>query len=190
MANEVLQKQGLQFLFADATDFPNAGAGPPTTAANSLLIGAGTKVQIDCTALAAAGGARQSAQADLTTPWASQWALMACTEHATAPADGETVDFYWAPSTNSAAATGNTGATTGSDAAFTDSAGNLGQMQFIGSLILTTAVINIGFVGLLNPITQYGSLVVINQSAADLFAAAGNMDETHFVLNEIIDEIQ
>ena len=192
MANELLVKDGFQLLFADhATDFGAA----PATAANSLIIGVPVDVQMDMTALGAAGGSpqRHSAQADLgngNAVWGQGFSCYACTEHATAPADNEVVEFYWAPSTNSTAGTGNTGLTTGSDAAYTPTAGQLGQLIFIGSLSLTTAVVNIGYVGELWPRTRYGSLVVINKSAADLFDSAGNMDETHIVLNEIIPEIQ
>ncbi len=183
--NDVLLVHGLQLLFADhGTDFGAA----PTTAGNSLIIGVPTDVQIDLTSLGTSGGARHSAQADLTTPWGTEWAFMACIEHASGvPADGEIVDFYWAPSTSATAATGNTGATTGSDAAITDTAGGLGQIQFIGSLTLQATLVNIGFVGVIRPYTQYGSLLVVNQSTTALHTA---MDETHIVANEIIDQIQ
>ena len=38
-----------QIMFRDATDFPNSGSGPPTTAANSLIRGTPTEVQLDLT---------------------------------------------------------------------------------------------------------------------------------------------
>lgn len=187
MANEVLVKQGIQLLFADhATDFGAA----PATAANSLIIGAPTDVQLDLTGVAASGGARQAAKADLTTPWGREWELAACLEFETAPADGGTVEFYWAPSPSSTAGTGNPGGTTGADAAFTDSTGNLGEMIRIGILTVRNNVIAIGHVGILRPPFQYGNLVVVNQASTALRSTATAMDETHITLTELIDEIQ
>ena len=84
MANELLVKQGIQFLFADhATDFGSA----PATAANSIIIGAPTDQQLYLAGVASGGGARQAVKANLTTPWGSRWALDACLELETAPAD-------------------------------------------------------------------------------------------------------
>jgi hypothetical protein len=190
MANELLRKNGLQFLLRDATDFPNSGAGPPTTAANSLIIGTPTEVQIDLTGIAATGGARQSAKMDLTTPWGVSWTIDACIEFETAPADGGSVDFYWAKSPSATAGTGNAGGTTGADAAFTDTAGNLGQMVSLGSLPVRNNVINIGSVGLLTPTLQYGNLVVVNNASTAFRSTATAMDETHIVITEVIDELQ
>lgn len=187
MANEVLIKQGIQFLFADhATDFGAA----PATAANSLIQGAPTDVDIDLTGVAAAGGARESDKLDLTTPWGARWSLDACVEFETAPSDGDTVEFYWAPSPNTTAATGNVGGLTGVDAAFTDTVGNLGQMVFVGSLLVRNNVINIGHIGIISPPYQYGILLVVNNADQAFRSTATAMDETHIVLTEIIDEIQ
>ncbi len=187
MANEILQKIGLQLLFADhATDFGAA----PATAANSLIIGAPTDVQIDLTGLAASGGAREAAKASLVTPWSSRWTVDACTEHETAPADGGVVVFYWAASPSSTAATGNPGGLTGVDAAFTDTAGILGQFQWIGSLLLRNNVINIGHVGVFSPVFEDGILAIVNQGSTAMRSTATAMDETHIVMTEIIDEIQ
>lgn len=187
MANEVLLKQGVQWLFADhATDFGAA----PATAANSLIIGAPTDVQLDLTGVAASGGARESSKADLTTPWASQWVVHACLEFETAPTDGGVVYFYWGASPNSTAATGNPGGLTGTDAAFTDTDGNLGQFQRIGSLTVRNNVINIGKVGIFTPHFEYGMLVVVNQADQALRSTATAMDETHITMTELITEVQ
>lgn len=187
MANEILRKNALQLLFADhGTDFGAA----PATAANSLIIGSPTDVQMDLTGVAASGGARQAVKADLTTPWAAEWLVMACLEFETAPADGGIVEFYWAASPSATAGTGNPGGTTGADAAFTDTVGNLGQMILIGTLIVRNNVINIGQVGVLPPPHQYGNLVIVNQASTALRSTATAMDETHITLTEIIPEIQ
>ncbi len=187
MANEVLLKQGLQLLFADHSgDFGAA----PTTAANSIIIGAPTDVQIDLTGVAASGGAREATKADITTPWAMSWLVMACLEFETAPTDGGSVDFYWAVSPSATAGTGNPGGTTGADAAFTDTTGNLGQMINIGSLIVRNNVINIGEVGIFTPPNQYGNLVIVNNASTALRSTATAMDETHVTMTEVITEIQ
>jgi hypothetical protein len=184
---DVLRKHGLQLLFADhAGDF----SAVPNTADNTLVIGTPTNIQIDLTGVAAAGGSRQAAKANLTTPWAVQWMMYACLEFETAPADGGVVDFYWAEAPESTATVGNAGGTTGSDAAFTDTTGNLGQMTRIGSLIVVNNVISIGKVGLLTPKVQFGNLVIVNNASTALRSTATAMDETHIVLNEVIDEIQ
>jgi len=171
---------GTQLLVADhATDFGAA----PTTAANSLIIGTPTDIQIDMTSLAASGGGRQSAKsASLgSTEHTPAYRVDACIEFALAPTDGDVVDFYWAPSPSATAGTGNGGGVTGSDSAYTDTAGTLGQLQYIGSLVCQNTTTNIGYVGNIVPVQEYGTLVVIN-NADQAFAGAGAMDETHITL--------
>lgn len=196
MANEVLRKYGISFIFADATDFPSSGVGPPTAGANDIRIGStsgATVAQLDLTVLAASGGARESDKVDLgvtTTLKGREWMLGACLEHVATPVDSETVDFWWAPSPNGTAASGNPGGLTGSDAGFADTAGILGQLIRIGSMTLRANIINIdNQVGTFVPPNRYGMLVVVNNSAATMFAAAAG-DETHIVMTELIDELQ
>ena len=189
MANETLIKTGVQWLFADVTDFPNSGAGPPTTAANSFIVGSPTKVQFDLTAVAASGGSRASTKATLLTPWAEAFSCDACLEFETAPADGGVVLFYWAPSPSGTAATGNPSVLTGADEAHTDTVGTLGKMQLIGSLTVENTAINKGHVGVLVPLYEFGMLVIVNKASTQL-KAAGGMDETHIVLTEVIRELQ
>jgi hypothetical protein len=164
MANEVLVKNGVEVLFSDATDFPNSGSGPPTTGANNLITNSPVSaaiVQMDLTALASGGGSRESAKADLqAATWASRWTVNACLEFGGSPTDGGTVDFYWGPSPQSVAGTGNVGGLTGSDASFTDTTGNLGQMQYIGSLTVRNAAVNIGQVGVFSPVFRYGRILI------------------------------
>lgn len=171
-----------QLLFADhAADFGAA----PATAANSLIIGTPTDVQIDLTGVAASGGARASTKTgDLGATRDPLYMVDACIEFAVAPTDGDTVDFYWAGSPSATAGTGNPAALTGSDAAFTDTSGLLGQMQYIGSLSCRNNVLNIGHVGFLVPHHRYGILVVVN-NADQALAGAGSMDETHITLTPI-----
>lgn len=189
MASEALIKYGTtQLLFADhATDFGAA----PATAANSLIIGTPSDVQLDLTGVAASGGARHSAKSgDLGATRAPLYRVDACLEFETAPADGGAVDFYWAASPSGTAGTGNPGGVTGSDAAFTDTAGNLGEMNYIGSLKVRNNVIAIGYVGVFVPEHRYGSLVVVNNASTALRSTATAMDETHITATPIIYEGQ
>lgn len=184
MANESdLTYDGNQLLLADHSgDF---GASP-ATAANSLLVGSQTDIQLDLTGVAASGGARASTKsASLGDPRVSMYRVDACLEFETAPTDGGVVDFYWAGSPSSTAGTGNPAGLSGSDAAFTDTDGNLAQMTFIGSLSVRNNVINIGHVGMLRPEHQYGILVVVNNADQALRSTATAMDETHITLTPL-----
>lgn len=185
---QILQVQGTQLLFADATDFPNSGGGPPTTAANNLIIGTPTKVQIDLTNVSAAAMRQSAKTADLGAAWAVEWLFQACIEHESAPTAGGTVDFYWNASPNSTAATGNTGGASGSDAAYT--AAGLDQMIKIGALYLRNTVINIGTVGTIWVPHRYGSLVVVNNGSTGLRTSATAMDETHITATPVVKDIQ
>ena len=187
---DILRIYGTQLLFADATDFPNAGAGPPTTAANSLIIGVPTKVQIDLTSIAAAA-ARQSDKtltlAKTGSAWPIKWEFGACIEHVATPTAGETIELWWNGSPNSAAATGNSGGASGSDAAY--AVAGKDQLKFIGSMTLQANVINIDtLIGTIEMPYLYGSLIVINRSPTKAFHSV--MDETHVVATPVIDNIQ
>lgn len=186
--NNILIAQGTQLLFADhATDFGAA----PATAANSLIIGSPTDVQMDLTALAASGGARESSKtADLGATHAELYEVLACLEFETAPADNGVVEFYWAASPNATAGTGNPAGLTGSDASFLDSPGNLGQLTFIGAMTVRNNVINIGRVGVFRVVSRYGMLVVVNQASTALRSTATAMDETHIVMMPWFPDIQ
>ena len=176
-----------QLLFADhATDFGAA----PATAANSLIIGTPTDVQMDLTGVAASGGAYQAAKADLgPSVWGEQ-VVYACLEFETAPTDAGTVAFYWAASPSGTAGTGNPGGTTGSAGSFTDTVGNLGEMQFIGLLPVRNNVIAIGRVGIFLPDFRYGNLVVVNNADQALRSTATAMDETHITMTPFVADIQ
>lgn len=190
MANEVSISNPTgtytQLLFADhATDFGAA----PATAANSLIIGTPTDVQIDLTGLTDTSGRQSAKTGDLGDPRASLYRVDACIEWESAPTDNAgTVDFYWAGSPSATAGTGNAGGVSGSDASFTHTAGIRSQLKYIGSLTIRNNVINIGFVGFLQPEHRYGSLIVINNSGGALRSTATAMDETHITLTPAIYE--
>ncbi len=186
---ESLQVYGQQLLFADVTDFPNAGAGPPETAANDLRIGTPTKVQIDLTLLAAAAGRQSDKTADLGAAFPREWMLGACIEHEAAPTAGGTVEFWWAGSPNSTAATGNPTGVTGADGAYT--VANKTQLKLIGVMTVINAVINKQpEIGVLPLKYRYGSLIVINKTSSKFLETAVAMDNTHIVLTPIIPDLQ
>ena len=184
-----LQKYGTQLLFADHSgDF---GA-TPTTPANSLILGTPTDVQIDTGGVTAAA-MRQSTKtgslafdAGVNNSMPMEWVLGACIENATAPDAGGTWDFYWSGSPSATAGTGNSGKTTGADAAYT--ADGLSQMVFIGSLVVANTVVNMDAqIGTFSMPYLYGSLVVVNNTST---AMATVVDETHIVITPVISDVQ
>ena len=123
----------------------------------------------------AAGAAIQSDKADLLVSRSPLYSVMAAIEFATAPAAGELVTAYWGPSPSGVAAQGNPGGIVGVDGAYTGYgalAAALPQLQLIGSMSLTTdatGTIQVGVIGTFSPLMRYGTLVVVNSSAADDF---------------------
>ncbi len=90
---------------------------------------------------------------------------------------GNTVDFYWAESANSAVAEGNPGGVDGVDGIYTG-AGDGGtdeqaviNMIFIGSLVTslhTAGHVQIAKIGRFTPTFRYGQLIVVNNSGTTL----------------------
>lgn len=168
MPTEILQTLAASgaIVFADATDFsPPAGAHARTH-------------QIDLTSLAA-GAARQSDKADLTADRAHVYRVMVAFEFATAPTSLELVNVYLAQSSSGTAANLNPGGVSGSDSAYTGTAGDsladsLTQLDRVGSLSLTadaTTVVQYGSVGLVHDLERYVSVIVENATASDAFVA-------------------
>lgn len=185
----ILQQTGTQLLFSDVTDF-SGGDGPPATAANNLIIGSPTVVQIDCTGVAAAAARQSDKTATLAqtgTAWPEGWVLGACVEHVATPTAGETVEFYWNASPNATAGTGNSGGASGADGVF--AVAGKTQLILIGVMTLRAATINIDAdIGVLWMPYLYGSLIVVNASPTKAMGAV--MDETHFVLTPVYDDVQ
>jgi len=185
MANKILVgANGTPIVWADTTDYAGDG---------------GTRThQIDLTSLGDAA-ARQGAKADMDTGGVSnrlprRWAVTLRVEFDVAPSDNTTVDLYWAASLSSTAATANPGGTTGSDAAYTGTAGStlaesLNQLQFIGSLYNTndaaTVVLQQTFITVI-PL-QYGMPVVINNGGQ---AFEGDAIEMSITFTPLEDEVQ
>lgn len=187
---KLLGVYGTQLLFADhATDFGAA----PATAANSLIIGTPTDVQMNFSVIADAAAwesAKTASLAHTGSAFPMEWVLGACMEGTATPSDGLTYDFHWNPSPNSTAGTGNSGGASGTDAAITITGSVLDQLIFIGSMTCRANVINIDAnIGRLRLPYLYGSLVMANRSGVAMVADA-DADECHAVLTPVIPDIQ
>lgn len=137
-----------------------------TTADTNVAFGWGASPPAD-----AAGW--QSAKADLGANRARRYAVYGCLDFTgeTPGATGHTA-YYWAPSTSSTAANGNVAGNSGGNAAAPD--GALGsitiaefvrQCQYIGQLPTHDgASVQNGFVGVFEPCSRYGQLVIVNNS--------------------------
>ena len=182
MANIINTIDGTATVWADTTDYSSTVSGLARTA------------QIDLTSLASAA-ARQGAQADLTITRARRYKVMAGIEYAVAPASGVVCSFYWASSPSGTAANANPGGTTGSDAAYTGTAGDsladsLLQLEFIGDMVLTadaTTVVQYQQIGILENVQRYGFPVVMNSGGQALVADAV---EQYVALIPLLDEVQ
>lgn len=188
--NKVLREFATQLLFADhATDFGAA----PATAANSFIIGTPTDVQMNLSVIAAAAAwesAKTASLADTGTAWPDHWILAAAMESTATPADGGTFDFYWNASTNSTAATGNSGVASGVDSSIVVTASNLQQLIFIGSLVVLNQVINkVSNIGILDMPYLYGSLIMVNNTSVAMVADA-DADECFATLTPVYPDIQ
>lgn len=125
--------------------------------------------------------ARQSVKMDLGATIAQLIGVRVDVEMAATPTAGNTIDFYWSPSSNATAGTDNCGNCTGADAAYTGYSANIPDsvkhLQYIGSHICTaqaTATVQKSFIGVFIPPHRYGSLVVHNQSGAAFHSSDAN----------------
>ncbi|GAF78646.1 unnamed protein product, partial [marine sediment metagenome] len=164
MSSDVSMVTGQQILF-------NLSASYVPTVLGDLELGTATDVEMDLTSVQS-GEAEESTKGDLTATWAPAYAVHAAFEFATAPVTGETVDVYWAPSVNSAAAEGNPGYVVGAPGAYAGGVATLAeglkQLMFIGSLVCSTdatATVQMAFIATFAPPTRYGTLVVHNNTS-------------------------
>lgn len=189
MANEILVKVGGQIRFFVSGSFSPADAGTNWT------IGTPTDAALTLSAVADNAG-RQSAKVDLGATRSRRYEVLGCVDFTgETPTAGGVVAYYWAPSTNATTANGNVAGNSGNDAACPD--GALGgitldefllQCQYIGELIIHDgASVQSGFVGVFEPSSRYGQLIVVNRSG-DTFEA--DDVEMHQVFNPIVDEVQ
>ncbi len=187
MPNEVLQKTGTQFSFADH------GGDHGPAAANQIEVG--TPTDVDLAVLNVANGAAvNSDKFDFGATRARKYGCIAALEFFSATTVGKTVDFYLSGSPNSTAANGNQGKADGVDGAYTGDGGgtvaeSVLQMQYVGSFVCTDLLgVQIARIGFVEPEYRYGQLVVVNNSGVAL--AATDDIECTIILEPVIDEIQ
>lgn len=191
MANKILVPEAdgtpKQICFRDATDFS-------PTAANDLRdANSPTLVQFNFESVTN-GSYRQSTKADLGALRAPAYKVRAAMEIGATPTAGNVISAWWAPSQSATAGTGNAGAVSGADGAYTgyssNPAASVLQLDFIGNFICTaqaTGTIQVAEIGILVPSERYGSLVLLNGSGATMFTDAA---EIHVVFDPIFDQVQ
>lgn len=170
--------------------------------ANEVLIKSGTIIRWEAAggeyvitlASIAVNAARQGAKGDLGATRAARWSVLVEINMDVAPTAGDIIEFWWSSSPSAVAATQNTGACSGSDAAYTGSAAGTVdetkyQLQYIGGLVLTPdadAVVQTQeFVFF--PLQRYGMPVVVNKADQIL---EGDDNDHRITLMPVIDEIQ
>lgn len=193
MANEVLLQDVAGSSLAQVRFFITGSFAPADDGTN-WTIGTPLDVVLTLASLAAAAG-RQSTKVDLTATRAEQYDVFGCVDFTGETPAAGTIDYYWAPSTDTTEAEGNIAGNSGADGACP--AGALGTIllaeflkwcQFIGSLTVHDgASVQNGFVGRFSPVSRYGQLIVVNNSA-DAFE--DDDVEAHQVMNPVVREIQ
>ena len=189
MPNAILVKAGTQIRFCVAGSFAPADNGTNWT------VGTPVDVLLTLSGLANAAG-RQSDKVDLGALRAPSYTLLGCVDFTgETPTVGVTVDYYWMPSTSGTQGDGNVAGNSGQDGAAPH--GALGSITLgemirqsipIGSLIVHDgAVVQNAPIGVFNPPTRYGQLLVVNNSG-DVFET--DDVEMHQVLIPNIEEIQ
>ena len=170
--------------------------------ANKILVLSGTIIRWEAAggeyvitlASIAVDAARQGAKGDLGATRAARWSVLVEINMDVAPTAGDIIEFWWSSSPSAVAATTNTGACSGSDAAYTGSAaGSVDQtkyqLQYIGGLVLTpdadAVVQRQEFVFF--PLQRYGMPVVVNKADQIL---EGDDDSHRITLTPIEDESQ
>lgn len=167
----------------------------PADDGTNFTIGTPTDVALTLAAVANAAG-RQSAKVDLGATRAEYYSVFGCVDFTgETPTAGNTIEYYWAPSTSGTAANGNVAGNSGADGAAPDGAlGSITLSEFTKQCILIGilavhdgASVQCGYVGTFCPPTRYGQLVVVNNSG-DAFEA--DDVEMHQVMNPLVREVQ
>ena len=168
------------------------------TAANDLERGTATAYNMSVAGVTD-GSYRQAVKADLkmTTDGdlPDEVSVSMCLEFSTGakPTAGEAVYIYNCGSDIATAANGNSGATNGTDAAYTGANSNPGstikQCKLIGVLTCSSdAGQQIGIdIGRFRPLQRYANLVLRNESGVTL---STNTNEHHIVLDPVVSEAQ
>lgn len=192
-ANEVLLKQGTPIIFGDDVNLN------PLDNANNLTDDVGTDTadcDLDHTALAN-GAAHQSLKCSLGSTWATTFSVMATVDFTgETPTAGNSIDYYWCPSTNATQASGNVAGNSGANAAVCDGCTMTGitdaefvkLCMYIGSFVHTDDNdVATAFIAYFRAPMQYGQLVVFNNSG-DAFEA--DNVEAHVAFYPLVVEIQ
>ncbi len=184
MPTEIKTKLGTATVWADTTDY------------SSTVSGLARTDQIDLTSLASAA-ARQGTKGDLGATQPARYLVRVGIEFAVAPTSGEVVDVYWAGSPSATAGSANPGGASGSDSAYTGTAGDsmddsLKQLLYLGSLVATadaTTVVQYQDIATVSAeeLGRYGMPVVDNNTSQALVADAV---EQYVAFIPIIDESQ
>lgn len=180
MPNEILAKDGTQIVWADVGgdfgDSPIAGTDQITLAALPTL------------------EARQGVKVDLGATRASRVDVTLRVEHDVAPDSKKVASLWWAPSPSAVAGTANPGGVSGTDAAYTGTAGDtladsILQLDLIGTLVCTSDAAPVVQQQTFTffPKCRYGSPVVWNESNQ---AFEGDDIEMSIIWTPVIDEIQ
>jgi len=179
--NQVLRKIGspTQIVLADTTDFDDT----PVAQTD----------QIDMTSQAD-GAAIQSDKFDFGAEWGDLYDVHCEFEVDVAPASGEVISVYLAPSLEAGAALGNPGGVVGADGAYTGTAGDsladsLFQLDFIGNVICTADADPVMQVQSFaySPHARYATLVVVNDSGQ---AFVGDATHHYVMFTPIVPEVQ
>ena len=138
--------------------------------------------------------ARQGAKGDLGATRAARYSVLVENNMDVAPTAGEILEYWWYSSPSATAGTQNTGACSGTDAAYTGSTGGTVdqtkyQLQHIGDLPLTPdadGVVQVREFAFF-PLQRYGGPVLVNKGGQ---ALEGDDDSHRITLTPIIDELQ
>lgn len=187
-AGDVTLTVGTQIRFCVAASLS------PADAATNLTIGTPTDVALTLASLADGAG-RQSAKVDLGANRAESYEIMCSLDWTgETPTAGDTVEFYWAPSTSGTAANGNIFGNSGGDAAAPDGAVGSPTLaefvracSFLGVHICSDdGGVQTSYIGRFYPTSRYGQLIVKNESNDALEA---DDVENHVVFNPIITNV-
>lgn len=185
--NLVKVTEATAIVWADTTDY------------SSTITGRVRTHGLDLTSVAAAA-AHQGAKADFGVTRAQLYRVYVGIEFVAASGvlSGEAVSFWHAGSPSSTAGNANPGGTSGTDAAYTGTAGDsladsIKQLQFIGNLWTTsdnTTIVQYETIGYLPgaAIERYGMPVVFNESTGALVGDAVEMLVAYIPVNDDIQE--
>lgn len=137
--------------------------------------------------------ARQGAKGDLGATRAQRWAVRLQLNMDSAPANGAVVELWWSSSSSGTAGTDNTGGASGTDAAYSGTAGGAVaatkyQLQLIGVMPLTADADSIVQIKefIFTPTQRYGMPVLVNLSGQ---ALEGDDDSHSITFTPLIDQV-